>query len=268
MTVALIDADIVAYRCAASAEYDGEEIALLRVEGMMRDILSRHEEYKAFLSGPNNFRYKLYPEYKANRVNKDKPLYLKSCQDYLVNEYKAIVTDGCEADDMLGVNQTDDTVIYSIDKDLLMIPGHHFNFVTGEYKEISPSDGLRQFYRQLLIGDTADNVKGVDGIGKVKAAKLINCLETEQDMYERVLSLYDQDLERFMINCNLLWIWQHEGETYTKRKFGLDGRTAEEFHHKRIESREQTLASQIPKFGPSMCGDGYQQEEWEIGEAL
>jgi 5'-3' exonuclease len=264
MSIALIDADIVAYRCAASAEHEGEEIALLRVEGMMQEILSKHEEYKAFLTGPNNFRYKIYPAYKANRVNKDKPLYLKDCQDYLVSEYKAVVSDGCEADDLLGINQTEDSVIYSIDKDLLMIPGHHFNFVTGIYKEISELDGLKQFYRQMLIGDTADNVKGVDGIGKVKATKLIDHLETEEEMSEVVYLLYDTP-ERFAVNADLLWIWRHNGETYTKR---MDRGTEEILYNIGLARGITPLACQVPVFSPSLCGDNYQQEEWEIGETL
>lgn len=264
MSIALIDADIVAYRCAASAEHEGEEIALLRVEGMMQDILSRHEEYKAFLSGENNFRYIIYPEYKANRRDKPKPIYLEACRNYLINEYKAVVCDGYEADDACGVNQTDNTVIYSIDKDLLQIEGWHFNFVTGELKEISYLDGIRQFYRQMLIGDTADHVKGIDGIGKVKAAKLIDHLEDELQMISTVMGLYN-DEERYKVNADVLWIWRKENQKYTDR---VDSWEKKEFRDQRIESREQTLAPQVPKFGPSLCGDGYQQEEWQTGEAL
>ena len=68
--------------------------------------------------------------------------------EYLVKEYKAEVCDGQEADDALGINQTDQTIICTIDKDLLMIPGQHYNFVKEEFKTVTYLDGLKHFYMQ------------------------------------------------------------------------------------------------------------------------
>ena len=42
-----------------------------------------------------------------------------------------------------------DTVICSIDKDLLMIPGEHYDFVKGIYREQFTIPAIRHFYRQL-----------------------------------------------------------------------------------------------------------------------
>lgn len=219
----LVDADIVAYRCAASAENEGEEVALLRTDAMMMDCITVDADYIAFLTGKNNFRYEINPEYKANRKDKPKPQYLELCRNYLIDEYKAIVTDGYEADDALGFHQTNESVIFTIDKDLLMIPGCHYNFVTKEYKEVTEIEGLQTFYRQMLIGDVGDNIKGVAGIGKVKAAKLINHLETEEEMFDTVYDLYvasfaDIDcMNRFWMNADCLWIWRKEGERFSDR---------------------------------------------------
>lgn len=213
---ALIDADIIAFRSAASAEYESEEIAILRVEDMMMDILKNEPDHISFLTGPNNFRRVIYPEYKANRKDKPKPVHLTACRNYLINEYKAIVTDGYEADDALGFHQTDDTIIYSIDKDLKMIPGAHYNFVKKEYSEVTELEGLKSFYRSMLVGDTADNIFGIKGLGPVKAGKIIDPLETEEEMYEAVLDLYS-DPQRFLMNADCLWIWRKEGELFTKR---------------------------------------------------
>ncbi|HET8688061.1 MAG TPA: hypothetical protein VFM18_15610, partial [Methanosarcina sp.] len=192
------------------------DIAVLRADLMMREVLSREDNYLAFLTGDNNFRYKINPNYKANRKDKPRPRHLTACKDFLVSEYKAIVCDGYEADDALGFNQTNETTIYSIDKDLMMIPGCHFNFVNGEYTEVSELDGLKAFYRQMLIGDTSDNIHGVAKIGKVKAAKHIDHLESEKEMAHVVMDLYN-DVERFIMNANCLWIMRKEGETYSKR---------------------------------------------------
>lgn len=229
MTTGLIDGDIIAYRCAASAEQDPLEVATVRTDVMMRDILDKESKYLVFLSGPKeeNFRYNINPNYKANRIGVPKPRWLAACKDYLINEYHATISHGCEADDFLGINQTDDTVIYSIDKDLLMIPGAHFNFVKQEYQEVSELGGLKQFYRQMIIGDSSDNIFGIKGLGKVKAGKLIDPCETEEEMYNIVRNLYEDDINRFIMNADCLWIWRKLGETYSKREetktSGVDG---------------------------------------------
>ena len=222
---ALIDSDIIAYRCAASAENEPVDVAIMRVDNMIMEILGLETDYISFLSGKNNFRKEINPNYKANRKDIVRPQHLDSCRNYLVTEYNSIITDGYEADDALGFNLTEETVIYSIDKDLLMIPGHHYNFVKKEYREVSETDALRAFYRQMLIGDSSDNIQGVAGIGKVKAAKLIDPLETEEEMYSIVRKLYYpvpdckliEDEERFYMNADCLWIMRKEGERFSHR---------------------------------------------------
>lgn len=216
MTTALIDADIVAFRCAASNDVeDGEEIAVLRTDKLMRDILAVTEaqDYRAFLTGSNNFRKQVNPEYKANRKDKPLPRWLNSCREYLVTEWKAEVTDGYEADDALGMAQNSDTILCSIDKDLDQIAGQHYNFVKQEFYEVLEIDGLRHFYKQLLIGDRSDNIFGVDKIGKVRASRLIDPLNEEEDMYATVRDLYDSQ-ERLLTNGQCLWIWRKENDIW------------------------------------------------------
>lgn len=212
----LIDADIIAYRAAASAEDENLDVAIMRTANMMDELLNFDSSFIAFLSGPNNFRKVINPEYKANRKDVIKPQYLVDCKAFLTTEYNAITTDGYEADDALGFNQTEDSIICSIDKDLLMIPGHHYNFVKKEHREVSELDGIKAFYRQMLIGDSSDNIFGVKGIGKVKAAKLIDHLETEDEMFKIVVDLYS-DPARFIMNSDCLWIWKKENEKFSDR---------------------------------------------------
>ena len=66
---ALIDHDLVVFRCAASAEHDGLNIAIHRAEALLDELLTKTgaDSYRAFLSGKSNFRKTIYPEYKANR---------------------------------------------------------------------------------------------------------------------------------------------------------------------------------------------------------
>lgn len=214
--IALIDTDIVAFRCAATVpDVEAEDIAILRCDKLMRDILDVTEavEYRSFLTGPGNFRKHINPDYKANRKDKEIPIHLQACREFLIKEWNTEVCEGFEADDALGIAQDKDTIICTIDKDLDMIPGLHYNWVKGELYEKSEVEALRTFYRQLLIGDISDNIVGVTGIGKVKASKLIDHLEKEEDMFEVVRDLYADD-ERLLINGQCLWIWRKENNIW------------------------------------------------------
>ena len=133
--LALIDQDLLCYRCAASAEQDEFAIAVYRIDELLDNILTKTNatSYRAFLTGPNNFRKKIYPEYKANRTQ-PKPRHLKDLQDYSVEKLNAeFAPDTLEADDALAINQTEDSIICSLDKDLLQVPGNHFSWeITGK----------------------------------------------------------------------------------------------------------------------------------------
>jgi 5'-3' exonuclease len=246
---ALIDGDIVAYSNAASAENDPVEIALMRCDLQMRSILeaTKADSYRLFLSGADNFRLTVDPEYKANRKDMVDPVHRAACKEFLVTEWKAEVTEGYEADDAMGIAQclqtkimkdnwegeicpVDPTIICTIDKDLDMIPGLHYSWPIvrggtvvreGKQYEVSATQGLQSFYRSLFIGDRTDNIFGVAGIGKVKAAKLIDHLETEQEMFEVVKELYNDD-ERFLKNGKLLWIMREEHKQW---QFPLDNQS-------------------------------------------
>lgn len=219
---ALIDFDIVAYNSAASAENDPLSVALDRTNQMVLSILQAADAdtFRGFLSGGNNFRHEIYPEYKANRKDMVDPRWRAACKEFLVTEWNAEVTDGYEADDAMGMNQTKDTRICTIDKDLNMIPGLHYSWPIirkgevvreGMLYEVSEIEGLRSFYRSLLVGDRSDNIIGVHGLGPKKAAKLIDHLDTEQEMFEVVQNLYNDD-QRLLMNGKCLWILREEGK--------------------------------------------------------
>lgn len=215
----LVDADLVAYRVAATVTEDMDmDIAFYRMDVLVQQIIEATEgaSYSLYLTGKDNFRKKINTDYKANRKDTVPPVYLQECREYLVENHKAIISNGCEADDLLGLNQTQDSVICSLDKDLLMIPGKHFNWTRLEFTHVKPLDGIRTFYKQMLIGDRSDNIFGVNKIGPVKAEKLIEHLDDEQEMFDTVYSLYN-DPKRFVMNANCLWIWRNKNELWQDR---------------------------------------------------
>jgi 5'-3' exonuclease len=213
---ALVDGDIVVYRAAASAEDDEVWIACARADQMMQDIIADtgSTEYSVYLTGKGNFRRELTETYKANRPD-NRPKHWAAVRDYLVMQHKAVVCDGFEADDQLGVDQDKThgtTVICSIDKDLLQIPGKHYNFVKKIHQEVTHDQGLKALFIQSLVGDRSDNISGIGGIGPVKAEKVLGGLLPEE-YYEACRSLYNDD-ERFHLNMKLLYIWQKPNDMW------------------------------------------------------
>lgn len=215
---ALIDADIVAYRVACTCqEDDAQDFVFARLEDLVDSILVNTEadEYRLFLTGKDNFRYTVYPEYKAHRP-KEKPFWLEAARQYLIATFNAEVIDGQEADDAMGIYQTEDTIICSIDKDLLMIPGRHYNFVKDEFITVTEESGIRHFYIQCLTGDRADNIKGIEKIGPKKAEKLLAGCITEKEMFDAVRNAYSND-EEFIMNARVLWIRRKDNEDWKDR---------------------------------------------------
>lgn len=230
--LALIDGDILVYRCGFAAEktrytlVDGEtgipieqfdsakerdayvkehqlegfEVdrerlveplshALQNIKSVIRGILddTGADDYIIFLSSGENFRNSLATilEYKANRKDAPKPVHYAAIWEYLQKEYNTYVCQSIEADDALALCQTEDSVIVSIDKDLLQIPGRHFNWVRhgttdADGKEVSgkilvaPEVGIKKLYQQVLTGDPTDNIPGIRGLGPVKARKMLS----------------------------------------------------------------------------------------------
>jgi 5'-3' exonuclease len=222
----LIDHDLVVFRCAASAENDSLNIAIHRAEALLDELLTKTgaDSYRAFLSGKSNFRKAIYPEYKANRTA-PKPVHLEALREYALDKQNAeLAPDTLEADDALGINQTDDTMIVSLDKDLLMVPGKHFSWeIKGKgwtkpdkFFTQDASGGMRFFFEQCLKGDTADNIKGIEKIGDKRAKALLADCVTEQEMFDTVRDAYSND-DEFIMNASVLWIMQHEEDVWKER---------------------------------------------------
>jgi DNA polymerase-1 len=164
----------------------------------------------------NNYRYHIDNSYKAHRIDQPKPVHYDLLKEHLILKWGAKIAHNQEADDALGIDQTnegDDSIICSIDKDLLQIPGNHYHLVKKERLFIEPIQGTRWFYQQLLIGDPVENVKGVFGVGPIKAAKLLGEVDNEEEMFTLTRKLYDDD-DRLLINGRLLKIRTREDEIW------------------------------------------------------
>lgn len=220
---ALIDFDLVAFRSSSSAEEEETGIAIHRMNSLLDRILDAvgTDTYEAFITGEYNARKDIYTEYKANRTA-PRPRHLEACRTYARKKLGVVEAPyGLEADDALGMAQTDDTIICSLDKDMLMIPGKHFQWaIQGKnwekpntFIDQSYLEGQRLFYKQCITGDASDNIKGIKGMGKAKAEAVLNSAKTEKEMFDIVRNLYNNEQE-FIMNARVLWIKRKPDETF------------------------------------------------------
>jgi len=210
---------------------DIEEInnALHLIDNMIESIVKATDcdDFVTILSGEGNYRNDIatIAPYKGNRVA-PKPMYYDEIREYLCREYDAYMTDGIEADDECGILQTEDTIIVSIDKDLDCVPGKHYNWRKRELYDVTEEQAACHFYKQVLTGDSVDNIRGCKGIGPKKAEKILeSCVYNGDistytyDLFTEVKNMYiekyeDKADEYLLENARLLWIQQERGEMW------------------------------------------------------
>lgn len=184
-----LDGDILAYRVAAVCEEDFAKACDAILDGMLREIAQDTgvRKMRIYLSGKGNFRNDIAvtKPYKGNRDGKTKPQHVGYCYDYLRNTHRAITVDGYEADDAIASDMYINGAYHcGIDKDLYQMEGLHYNFVTCEWKEITKEQARLNHCRQVLTGDSTDNIVGLPRVGEKTAAKVIQDYDTAfLDMY-------------------------------------------------------------------------------------
>ena len=209
----------VAVEAAGLARYNLKSMIKRAITG------TNATEYKIYLTGKDNFRLKIDPEYKAHRKDAERPVHYAILREYAVENWGAKVIDGMEADDAVSIvhmrrysKNPESSMICSNDKDLLGVPGYHYNYVSQETIFVSPLDSLRNYFAQVLAGDAADNVKGIPGIGPKKAAKALAPCHTGKDMLHIVKEAYKEaGMEaKLETNLKLLWMLREKGDSYER----------------------------------------------------
>ena len=162
-------------------------------------------ESAIYLTGGKTFRDKIatIQPYKGNRTA-SRPYWYSKLREWMVAERGAIVTSGIEADDAIAMLQWQEqsaldpkTILCTVDKDLNMVPGLHYNTKRKEAWWQTGDDAIVAFYRQLLTGDATDNIPGCYLLGPAKAEKMIVPGMTERQMFEIALYAYNVNIERY-----------------------------------------------------------------------
>ena len=179
------------------------------------------EIFKVILSGPTNFRNDVatIQPYKGNRKGFEKPVHFDMLREWLLERPYTTVTDNEEADDAISRAMIQGHLGATIDKDLNNTPGWHYNFNKGEIYEVTDIEAIRNFYKQCLTGDTADNIPGIRGIGPAKAERAIPNT-TPEEMEAVVIGFYKEYFGRDWFGAleeigQLLWMRREENEMWT-----------------------------------------------------
>lgn len=170
--------------------------------------------------GKVNWRKEIYPEYKANRrpdIDTLPPEKRKAAREKLKQYlemkgqidplkellrsmgFRLINKAGVEADDLMGTLAREysalgfEVVMCSNDKDMAQLVDGQIKMMNGQREILGPNEVFKKFgvrptqivdYLSLL-GDTADNIIGLRGVGEKKAAQLLSDFGSIKSIIER-----------------------------------------------------------------------------------
>jgi len=229
----LIDADYLLHSSCAACETDvrwSQDIHTLHLdEGEVKELiclsLDRYREMTGHsgvimcFSDYPTFRHEEHQDYKANRINKRKPLGYKDLRNWLSSAYISSTMPGLEADDVMGLlatgTQVDEPVMVSPDKDMRTVPG--LLLAKEELEVVTLLEANRTWMKQTLTGDSGDNYSGVKGVGPVAAEKILGDAVTLRQMWPKVVAAYQKSGLTFkdaILNARLARILRHGDYDY------------------------------------------------------
>lgn len=171
---------------------------------MMSNLETQFSTNNVYIAweGPNGtkWRKEILPEYKANRGEKD-PLIISALQKCKSeNSYPNLTIENAEGDDIIYAlcrhfkEKGDENIICSTDKDFIQAAQEGlctvYNFTKKEFRPIPEYNSICE---KALTGDTSDNLKGIPGIGPVKAQKLLK--ENLKGLTSEQITIYNNHVK-------------------------------------------------------------------------
>jgi len=248
MTTLIIDGDVLLYMSIWGN--DTLEEAQDTFKEIFVDIQTAtfSSDYVMALGGPDNFRNDLYSEYKASKSRikskSNRPEWFIDLKSWVVETMEgAVLSENCEADDMVRIWHLElDAVgkpycVVTVDKDLDCCYGSHYNPRTKQIYHITKEYAMRFYYKQLLMGDSVDNIPGIRGIGPKKADKILEGIQGKLQLKQAVCCAYqeaygDSGFDHMLLNGKLLHIWRKINDHFTLGK---------EVYQTAIEGRDWAL---------------------------
>jgi DNA polymerase-1 len=159
---------------------------------------------------------------------------MKEMQDFVIRNLNTNVSYSSqrEADDAVSIiardyyvcsGASDKYIIAGVDKDLLQIPGDHYNYVKDTIRYQASWEADRWFFYQLLMGDVADNIPGIKGVGPKKADKILAKGGDAAEWWDLTVEEYAKAYPKYSENelCdmlyergNMLWIQRRDEQEW------------------------------------------------------
>ena len=199
----------------------------------------------------NQERIDEYKDYKANRVNNWDELpsdevpfneedNIIKCLNFM--GIKVLKSINMEADDLiasltLSYNDykiyisSNDSDFYQLINDnvsLIKYKGKNSKIIDkNEFFNIFNFDSSKYVFYKSLVGDNADNIKGISGIGKVRATKIVNLcysferlLEKKNELLpKKIASSIEDEISKFFTNKKIITLTQSPIINYDIREF-------------------------------------------------
>jgi hypothetical protein len=190
--------------------------------------------------------YPTVKPYQGNRAGKPKPPLLEALRSAIAHrhsmedgsiplDWSVFLHDYWEADDGLvqdSLFYADNGVIWSEDKDLRLSRGPYYELSTGRidyidnaYGHISEAfteggslkvkgHGTKFFWCQMLMGDSADHVKGIQRLngklcGEAGALEFLQPIGSEDEAANQILWAYAKAKQQFLPEAEVLWLRRH-----------------------------------------------------------
>ncbi len=250
----IIDGDSLAYQAAYAGDAQLGRSFIDEVLTKVLDEGKKHAKdqeltYKLFIEADGNkksYRQEVAKtrEYKGNRKNKTfkdeeakeafkKMMRLKDkAKEYMIKDWNAISLNYMESDDALSIEanklQYENCMLAHIDKDLDQIPGLHYNYKKHITYNVAERQAEALLAKQVLTGDSVDNIPGLVGIGPKKAIALLKedpRVITAAKVYKEQGKSYKYFLEQFMLVSLLRFPGQEKPSCYVTEKVWNSWRT-------------------------------------------
>ncbi|VFP81179.1 DNA polymerase I [Buchnera aphidicola (Cinara kochiana kochiana)] len=230
-TIILIDGHYCLYQTHFSflklknnnGEPTGVVYGYIKIFNKLTKIFNPKKIITIFDTPTQNFRHKLYTQYKNNRppIPENLKKQIQPLQEIIRALGIPIVSiNNIEADDIIGTLSKQFSkkkyyvLIYSADKDLIQLINKQVSIIPGNFKKeilnknnvykkygISPTS-IADFLS--LVGDSSDNIPGVPGIGKKTAMILLKHFVSIKDIYNNIEKIYDLPIKNIKNITNKL----------------------------------------------------------------
>ena len=247
---AIIDGDGPAYRAAATVKTLPTGIRRFRQDILTQMFMVNAEDAQVYLTHEQSkkagrFNIKAVKPYQGQRKGSAKPPLLSQVRHAVVQdenrleEFSVSMEYIVEADDAMIMQAyllKDDGVIMSDDKDLRMTPYKYFDQTTGKVIDSDPfghlytkctdsgtlkvlGHSLKFFWAQMLMGDTADNVKGILKLngklcGPAAAYEFLHPMKSIEEVYNAVIGAYREIDQNPLPEGYLLWLLRHPHDSF------------------------------------------------------